>query len=269
MRYPIVATDFDDTLLKSDLSLSKYTTDVIKAYEKAGGTLIVSTGRMYSSIYNSAMRVGLKKGLVISYQGALINDSNDHSIIHHNVLSVKDAVNLAKALEKENAVLQAYINDELCVKEMTKETRNYETVCEIKAKVIGSPISEYIEKNNFTPTKLLLVIDPQRAKELYIEFPKAYGNSFDFCISKPYFFEVLAKGSNKGAAVKYLCEKRGFTNSDVITFGDAINDLTMLEYADLSFAVANGSDEAKKVAKQICPSNDEDGVAKIIEQYCL
>lgn len=269
MKYLIVATDFDDTLLKSDLSISPYTKKTIEKYENAGGTFMVSTGRMYKSIYNSAMRIGLSKGLVISYQGALVNDMNDGSVLFHKTLNCDIAVKMTKELEKEDAILHIYYNDELLVKEITDYTKNYEKVCEIKAKVIGKTLSKYIKENNITPTKILAITKPENAKKLYSEYNSKYGSECDFCISKPYYFECVAKGISKGAAIDYICKQKGLTAKNVITFGDSNNDISMLEFADLSFAVENGSLEAKKAAKKICPSNDDDGVAKMIEKYCL
>jgi hydroxymethylpyrimidine pyrophosphatase-like HAD family hydrolase len=54
-----------------------------------------------------------------------------------------------------------------------------------------------------------------------------------------------------------------------MTFGDAWNDCSMLEFADHSFAMANGDAKCKMSAKNICPSNAEDGVAQMIEKYIL
>jgi len=269
LRYPIIATDFDDTLLRNDLTLSPYTLNVIKRYEKKGGTFMVSTGRMYKSIYNSATRVGLKKGLVISYQGALVNDMNDGRVLYHKTISTEVSQMITKQLEKEDAFLHIYSGDELFVKEMNEKTKNYQKVCEVKANVVGQPLSDYIAKNNYNTTKILAIINPDRAKELNLIYPKLYGEYCDFCISKPYYFECVPKNVSKGNAINYICAQRGLSSKDVITFGDSNNDVSMLEYADLSFAVENGSKEAKKAAKFICPSNDDDGVAKIIEKYCL
>ncbi len=270
MRYPIVATDFDDTLLRSDLTLSPYTLDVIKRYEKAGGTLIVSTGRMYRSIYNSSLRVGLKKGLVISYQGGQINDMTDHSTVFSRTLNPEDAALLLKRLEEEKeASLQVYINDTLFVAKKTPRTLDYEKQCEIKAVETGIKLSEYISGNKLRVSKILAIAEPERTRQLIEEFRRDFDGYADICLSKPHFFECVPKGVSKGKAVEYICRQKGLTSADVITFGDGDNDISMLEFADLSFAVENACEGAKKAAKQICPSNDEDGVAKTIEKYCL
>lgn len=269
MRYPLVAADFDDTLSRSDLTLSEYTLDVIRRYQAAGGTFMISTGRMYRSIYKQAKRAGLDKGLVIAYQGAMVCDMTDGSILYQNALDPSVSVKILKELEKENLVIQIYIDDVLYTEKMTDSTRRYEKVCEVEAVVLGEKLSGYVERRGAKLTKILAIADPGRVLQLYESFPKILGGDLTYSISKPYFFELAAMGSDKGSAVKYVCEKMGITKSDVITFGDGVNDVPMLEFADLSFAVANASEPAKRAAKGICPSNDEDGVAKMIEKYCL
>lgn len=268
MKYSIVAADFDDTLLRSDLTVSKYTKDVIERYEAAGGTFMISTGRMYGSILKSIKRHNLK-GLAISYQGAMITDTLDDRVLFHRTIPFAYAKEQLKLLEKETESVQIYYNDTLYVNKKTANTKKYEEVCEVEAVELNKTLSEHVLSNKWDVTKILAVMPPKKVKERFEEFSKVYGDFVDFSVSKPYFFEVVAKGVSKGSAIKKLCGSRGLDSSDVITFGDGINDISMLEYADLSFAVANGQKEAKKAAKFICPSNDEDGVAKMIEKYCL
>jgi Cof subfamily protein (haloacid dehalogenase superfamily) len=269
MRYPLVATDMDGTLLSSNLNISDYTKSVIDRYRKKGGTFVVSTGRMYSSFYNTAARLGIAEGPVIAFQGAYIKDMSDGSLLYHKTLPIETSVKVLSELEKENIALQIYFDDKLFVKERTKETQMYETACEINAYELKQTLSDYVAKNNIDLTKILAITDEEKVKQLNRKYPPLYGGEVEFHISRPCFFEVVAKGSDKGSAVEFLCRKMGLTADDVITFGDNYNDVTMLKFANLSFAVENANDAAKAAAKHICPSNDDDGVAKMIEKYCL
>jgi Cof subfamily protein (haloacid dehalogenase superfamily) len=269
MRYPLIATDMDGTLLGNNLDLSDYTKNVIKKYTAAGGTFVVSTGRMYASFYNTAKRLGLDDGIVIAYQGAYMKDSRSGELIYHKTLHSGVAVKILTQLEKENVAIQIYFDDKLYVKRRTAETKIYEKVCEVEAIELNEELSAYVAKRDLELTKILIIAEEEKTQRLYRSYPRIFGQQAEFHVSRPCFFEVVAKGSDKGSAVKYLCDKMGLTSKDVITFGDNYNDVTMLEFAGLSFAVENANDAAKKAAKQICPSNDDDGVANMIEKYCL
>jgi Cof subfamily protein (haloacid dehalogenase superfamily) len=81
--------------------------------------------------------------------------------------------------------------------------------------------------------------------------------------------EVNAKGIHKGSALQFLGELLGISMDEVITFGDGSNDIKMLEMAGTGVAMANSVQKVLDIADITAMSNDEDGVARIIEQYVL
>lgn len=81
--------------------------------------------------------------------------------------------------------------------------------------------------------------------------------------------ELTATGVNKGSAVQALCAKLGLGPEQVMAFGDAGNDLELLRWAGWSFAMDNGSDEAKAAARYTTGTNREGGVGMAVEQYLL
>ena len=73
-------------------------------------------------------------------------------------------------------------------------------------------------------------------------------------------------GSNKATGLKRILKRYNIDSSECVAFGDNGNDIEMLQYCGYSYAVKNASDEAKKAAKYICLSNEEDGVLKVLDQ---
>ncbi|WP_027346830.1 HAD family hydrolase [Hamadaea tsunoensis] len=78
--------------------------------------------------------------------------------------------------------------------------------------------------------------------------------------------EIAAAGVSKAATVRALCERWGVTADRVVAFGDMPNDLPVLEWAGLSVAVANAHPEVRERADLVTASNDEDGVALVLER---
>ena len=95
------------------------------------------------------------------------------------------------------------------------------------------------------------------------------GQSFSFPIVKGVNgnLEMTDKNATKGFAVKGLAEALHISKENIMCFGDGENDCPMLEYADYSFAMANGNDLAKATAKFTTDTNDNFGVAKAINKY--
>ena len=85
-----------------------------------------------------------------------------------------------------------------------------------------------------------------------------------------YFYtEITNENTDKWNALKFLIQKLGIEREEVITIGDNVNDQTMLENAGLGVAMANSVPYIQKMADVVTESNNEDGVAKVIEKYIL
>ena len=70
-------------------------------------------------------------------------------------------------------------------------------------------------------------------------------------------------------ALKKLAEYLGIKREEIIACGDAGNDLSMIEYAGLGVAMENGTQDVKDIANHITDSNDNDGIAKVINKFIL
>jgi hydroxymethylpyrimidine pyrophosphatase-like HAD family hydrolase len=95
----------------------------------------------------------------------------------------------------------------------------------------------------------------------------AFASSFPIIKGVSGNLEMTNTDATKGFAVKGLCDALGLSNENVMCFGDGENDCPMLEYADYSFAMANGNDLAKSTAQFVTDTNDNFGVAKAINKY--
>ena len=73
-------------------------------------------------------------------------------------------------------------------------------------------------------------------------------------------------GVTKAVALERWSSGRGIEVHDVWAFGDMPNDVPMIRWAGVGWAVANAHEEVRAVADRVCPSNDEDGVARTLER---
>ena len=79
--------------------------------------------------------------------------------------------------------------------------------------------------------------------------------------------QVIPYGASKAAALHWLLERWGLSLDEVIAFGDDVNDVEMVAEAGLGVAMANAVPEVKAVADRITTTNDEDGVAAVLEEF--
>ena len=85
----------------------------------------------------------------------------------------------------------------------------------------------------------------------------------------PVGFDVVATGVDKAHAISLVCDDLHLSMEQVICMGDGDNDIQMLQQAGLGVAMGNADDLVKASADVCAPSNDEDGVAWVLRNYCL
>jgi len=87
--------------------------------------------------------------------------------------------------------------------------------------------------------------------------------------SGDFFIDLMHKDASKGAALQKLAEKRGIPAENVMAIGNYYNDITMLTYAGLGVAMDNSPLDVKAAADAVTASNNEEGVKRALEKYCL
>lgn len=97
----------------------------------------------------------------------------------------------------------------------------------------------------------------------------ALGKNFSVYRSDPFFLEILPKGIDKAKSLDRLLHTLGLSKNEMIACGDGYNDLTMIQYAGLGVAMGNGVLPVRKAADYITLSNEEDGVAHVVEKFML
>lgn len=77
--------------------------------------------------------------------------------------------------------------------------------------------------------------------------------------------EIAAAGVSKSTGLEIICQRYGIAAADVVAFGDGLNDVDMLRWAGIGFAMSNAAPMVQTAADRIAPSNEDDGVAVVLE----
>ena len=87
----------------------------------------------------------------------------------------------------------------------------------------------------------------------------------DIVVSAADNLELTEPGVNKGASLAGLMERLGLVPEEVMAIGDSGNDAAMLDFAGVGVAMGNGEEALKQKADLIAPTNEEGGVADMLE----
>lgn len=267
MDYKLVAIDLDDTLLADDLKISSQTIDAIQKSVEKGVTITFATGRMYQSAVRYAREVELNVP-IITYQGAFVKNVIDKEVIYERLLPLNISIDIITELKKKGKSIQIYLDDELYTDKDNHYAEEYSRISQVKYYVVDDLI-EQIKKSNNLPMKILIVDDPVEIKQLLNELTATYGEEINLTISKPKFLEISHKEATKGQAIKYLANKLGISLEQVIAIGDSYNDIDMIELAGLGVAMGNAHPEVKEIANYITKTNNDHGVAEVLNKFIL
>lgn len=265
--YKLIALDMDGTLLRSDKTISKANFQAIQKAKIKGVKVVLATGRPLIGIKKYLNQLNLLEDgdYAVTYNGAVVETTKNEDIISATILSIDD-INILYSLSKKLGVnIHAFTKDN-CI---TPKTSKY-TILEAKMNSINIKEMDFNNLPNDTTIIKIMFIDEEEILDKVIsKIPEGLYDKYTIVRSAPYFLEFLNKKVNKGVSVKLLAEKLGIDMKDVICMGDQGNDMHMVDFAGLGVAMENATDELKQVANFVTKSNDEDGVAYVINKFIL
>lgn len=268
MKYKMIVSDFDDTLLRSDDTIGERTTAAIKKYVQAGGVFTISTGRMHKSILQRLPELGLDQISIplMSFQGAMIVDSLSGEEILSQEISKDILYKIAVECEKLGVYYQIYSFTELFVEKVNDLNTLYADKVKVELTEVGNLI-EFIKNTNQKLIKLLIVEEKDKIDKLAEHFTNTFVGDVTFFVSHPTLLECVSVNAGKGNGIRFAAEKLGIGIDEVIAIGDSMNDYSMVEAVGLGVAVANARGELREIAGFIAADNDNDGVGEVIELF--
>lgn len=230
-----------------------------------GVKVVLNTGRMYQSTTRYARELGLENLPIGTYNGAAVWDYPSGKNLYHEPLPLETCRRLAAFCEDRGLHLNAYVDDELYVAELTEKARDYAAIAGVKVHAVGS-LSRWLSKAS---TKMLIVDTPEAVQALRPEIKALVGPSCHVTSSIPKFLEITSERATKGHALAYIARELGIPREQVMAVGDAYNDLAMIEWAGTSFAMTHSPDEVKRAATYVAEGGPGLGVVDALERMGL
>ncbi len=267
----LLVVDIDGTIAGESNNLSQRVLQAIAAAKARGIQVAIATGRMYRSALRFHQQINSTLPL-LAYQGAWIQDPTTQKIHRHWTVSKEIAHKLLDYFEQPELrsllSVHFYINDELYVRELTRETEIYAQ----RSGIVAIPVGDLRSTLSNEPTKVLALCDDTDVINQLLGNLRRQYTPAELYLTKSVatFFEATNPLVNKGTAVRYLAEEMlGLQRTNVMTIGDNFNDVEMLEYASIGVAMGNAPAEVQAIAQYIVPSVEQDGAAIAIEKLLL
>ncbi len=249
-RPALVAADLDGTLIGRDLTWAPGLPEALAALHAAGIRTVICTGRMLQSAQRVVARLGLTEGPVICYQGALVADLASGEWLRHVPMDGQAAAEVVRHVQTMGRQLNAYIDDQLFVEQVTEEARRYAEHVEVSIDTVDDLVTEVVRR---PPTKLVLVTSPADVDEILSGLQERWRGRLYVTRSQPDYIEFADGSVSKSGTLAWLCGRLGVAREAVMALGDGMNDIDMLEWAGLGVAVAEAAEPVRGAADLVVP----------------
>ncbi|PIB29475.1 Cof-type HAD-IIB family hydrolase [Maribacter sp. 4G9] len=266
MKYKLLCSDLDGTLLSTKSDVSGYTIAQINRIKQSTRIILVSA-RMPNGMYYIQRDLGILDQPIVCYNGALVLDGTKE------LLSVTVPLKVVKQIhevcEDFKTDMGLYAFDEWHVpktsERVEKEIKYTKTNPVFKSTL--RTLAEW-DGRKIGAHKVMLMGTKASADQLMPILKDIVGNEINLYRSNDTLIEISPKSVSKLTAIQKLLVS-GELLQDIIAFGDNFNDIDMLANVGYGVAVSNAREEVKQIAKSITSSNTEHGVARYIEQHLL
>jgi len=254
----LVATDLDGTLLGTGGVCSARARAALAAVEGAGIQVVFVTARPPRWLHDLADLVG-EHGLALCCNGAFVYDVRNRRVLDEHCMAAEGVRRIAADLRiavpdivfaVESRIgfgrERGYVDDHTTPQDASALTLE-ELLVPLPGKVLA-------RSDDLPESQFFQVVGEVVGDRAVVSSSGACGLA-----------EISAVGVTKAAALRQWCATQGIDSADVFAFGDMPNDLPMLRWAGRSFGVANAHPDVLDMVDEVCDSNENDGVAQIIE----
>ena len=266
MEKHLIFMDIDGTLVAKDQKISNKTRSVVNELQQAGHQFYVATGRKYSSAVDIAKRL-TDQTQVIASNGSIYSIDE---MLHKKRLSDKalqfiyqtiTAHDLPMFFFGEHTIfytqqLPSYLqkNDQSRIGSSEEDFRfidSLETLMAVSQRIVNG----------------IVIADEREAELEQVRKILEESGLVSVSSSHPNNIELIPLGVNKATAIQAVRNSLAVPQKNIISFGDGLNDLEMLQASGVSVAMGNAVDELKRHAKFITDTNVEDGIANFLIDY--
>lgn len=265
MSIRLIATDLDGTLLRSDLSVSGRTRRALDAARSRGLHVVPVTARQPHGVRMIAEQAGFDDYALCGNGAHGVHLGTGETLFEVHVTEAAQR-EVAQALSaRVPGVLFVSVRDggtTFVAQQGYAEIAHFEDHKRRPAEMGAAALDAVLA----APSLKFIVRHPTLTpRELLAELSALKLTGFAVTHSGAPFLEVLAEGVSKAWGLAKLCELLNIAASEVLAFGDAPNDAEMLAWAGRGVAMGNAEAEALAAADEVTLTNDEDGVAAVLE----
>ena len=269
-RISIVSMDLDGTLLNAQQKVSEENAEALRMCRERGIYVFLSSGRSFESVRTFATGLNVDCG-IISCNGARLDASAYGPTLMTDCIPEEIAIRAFDELIRLKVYFECYAPGRVYMSSGFVERFHSH---EARVLDLDGCHLEYIDSTErmraeamdraykfvvYSPDPAILAQAAEKLARFDIDITSSWGDNI----------ELMKKGAGKGRALEKYAAHYGIPKDEIMTFGDQLNDMNLLEASAWPVAMENAVDGLKARARLIAPHHDEDGVGKMLRKYVL
>lgn len=261
-----IAMDVDGTLVDQDKKIRPFTKETLLKAQEAGYTLILASGRPENGLqsYRKELEMDRYGGLLVAYNGSKVIQVPGDKVLYNQALTHEATMKVLDHVKNFEVTVMIDNGSKLFTENLdgvnvAKEAKNNALevvrVDDLKAILNGDL------------NKILTSGKPEYLRSVFDELYAPFRSELNCMFTAPFYVEFTARNVDKGFALKHVLTSLGYERRHLIAFGDAENDLSMIDFAGVGVAMGNAVEPLKAIADHVTLSNLEDGIAHALLNY--
>lgn len=259
----LIASDMDGTLLDSEKRMPAEILPVVRALRKEGVSFVIASGRQYAALKRDLGELA-DEVIFIAENGALIMEQDCQLFIDPMAaVDIPEIIRATRGLAGIHPVIccaGAAIVEESAPAEFIRNVQMYYDSSRVVPDLLAA------SENLHDVCKVAFYDEGDAEHHEYPILRDLLAPRHAVILSGYNWVDIMKPGVDKGRAMKILQQQRGLTPDACMAFGDYLNDLEMLSAVTESYAMDNALESIKAVSKYIAPSNDDNGVIRVIKE---
>lgn len=254
----LIASDIDGTLLNDDSKLPDSFFEIYNELKYLGIEFVIASGRqmnnlreIFEPIKDELTYIAQNGSYILSKNEELYTDPIDELNVIRLILSARKI---------PNACILAYGIKSVYIENTSSAFLNMLRICGVSYEIV-----EDLLKISDDCILKISIYDASRPADNSYTYFSNLSSYLNFAISSNFWLDITSIRSNKGHALSVIQKHFNISHEQTMVFGDYENDLDMMSYAYFSYAMDNANNKVKKAARFVAPSNNENGVLKIIQ----
>ncbi|SDD11990.1 hypothetical protein SAMN02799630_02151 [Paenibacillus sp. UNCCL117] len=259
----LIVSDLDGTLLSESHALTEPVKAAVRQFKASGGLFTIATGRFGPTARHIVEELDIDIPFILC-NGSVIADR--HQVLAASTLSLQELAPFLLEAGELGVTVMLFEETGALALRRTADVDIFEDRENIACEVVHPQDREWTGR---LVQKVLLIGDMPQIQALWAEHHGRFEQGYATIQSEDNYFEIIPPSQSKGTALRKLMELLQVEPSEVLSIGNQMNDLDMIEAAGVGAAVANSHPDLKARASYVCSRSYGEGVVEVMEALNL